>query len=661
MKPDFSNFIYNSKNKFVFAYVPKVACSNWKCIMRYMAGFENYLDTRYAHDPKISGLEYLSDKPLAMDIINNNDIKKIACVRDPYSRVLSAYINKVESRINKIGIDPIEQDVFLKITCEVDKFRKDKLDTLRFPKVNFEVFLRWIAESGSWFTNNEHWIAQSDLLHLDIVSYDLIGRFENLATDAEEILKTIRCDLKFPSQKQIKFSPTGAMDKVQVYYNEFCYNLVNSIYIKDFLNFGYAMRSVKQGTAPVSILAESNIPTINEFYRNGKKCRQISYPAGEHELHFPIMLGSFDILEGAGKNATLIKVIGTFSGPVIRTEDLKHHCIEKTWLAVDGIPIRFSIRNLTIDLSDWEPEEDTFAFKYGNLSSCAVGLYGKSFEIDNLTITNCPGSGLISIGSVKGGKKDFYKDSPEALIDNLEVINTRDHGVVFAGPHDAMLKHIIVAHSKQKGVYIIADKAVSGACDIDFIHAYATDNIAIHIHCKVKARFLQGDTGRYGGVVLGGTDQIVVEVIEAFKTRGDKDPAADSKDYYNVHVDCSEAQIGIVRIRADAGANGLHIGGFGNIINSLHVNAGGVHSDFASLNIIDPPLAVAVKGNQNKILDARIIKTQIAPIACVSETPVKRFIGKFTVESSGLIDKTTKLQPDGFLDSDIEIINYRGF
>jgi hypothetical protein len=54
---EFFNFIYMEKQSFIFVYNPKVACTNWKCILRYINGHkEDYLSARIAHNKELSGL-----------------------------------------------------------------------------------------------------------------------------------------------------------------------------------------------------------------------------------------------------------------------------------------------------------------------------------------------------------------------------------------------------------------------------------------------------------------------------------------------------------------------------------------------------------------------------------------------------------------------------
>ena len=646
MSVDYRNFIYNKEKKVVFAYVPKVACSNWKSIMRHLAGYSNYLDTKFAHDRLKSGLSYLDQEDNPEAILNDPNTKIVACVREPYSKVLSAYLNKVEQRLALLGKSETA-DHFDMVVNNIEEFRLKKLDVSKYPEINFNVFLRWLKESKTYFINDEHWRQQSKLLKIDTVNFDLLGRFESLATDAAEILDFIGSPLNFPSQKDIKFKPTGAKNKIQKYYDDECYTLVNDIYADDFINFGYPVKKPK-----IEIDSnQKNGGEITKVLLRNQEAKIIHFPAGEHIINAPIELDSFDTLSGDGKHNTVLKVIGKFEGPFIKTARLSTNCENSSWLFEEGVPVRFVIKNITLDLTGWQPIRNSYAFKYSEVSEAAIGLYGKAFEIESVSVLNCPGDGLVSIGSSRGGKKDFYLDSPEAIINNLEVINTKGNGFVFAGPHDSFLKQIIVSHCKKKGVYIVADDKFSGACDIDFIHAYATDDVAIDIDAKVKARFLQGDTGRNAGVVLAGSNKTIVDIIEVFKTRGN------STDF-SVRIECSEAQIGTIRIRSDAGASGLLIKGFGNTIDNVHVATEDIHPDFKHLNIQLEGQPLAIAGNQNTICNGRIITSHLDPIICTAEGGVRRFRGDLVLLSHKSYGLKYNITPSDFFMSNIKIENY---
>jgi len=232
----YSNFIVNDKEKVIFAYVPKVACSNWKGIMRYLNGAKDYLDTNLAHNRNLSGLKYLSDEDAPLNFLSSSKYKKYCFVRNPYTRILSAYLNKIESRIDK----PFSQsDHFAVVYQDIENFRVNYLDEKNYPSINFEVFLIWLRDSNSMYTHDEHWRTQTMLLNIVKVEFDFIGRFEDLAVDAPKMLDMLGVKIEFPTQSQIKFSPTKAKEKADIYYSPVTEKLVLDLYESDFENFAY--------------------------------------------------------------------------------------------------------------------------------------------------------------------------------------------------------------------------------------------------------------------------------------------------------------------------------------------------------------------------------------------------------------------------------------
>jgi len=242
--PILENFIYGSKAQIVFAYIPKAACSNWKCILRYLQGYSNYLDTNIFHDRKKSGLIYLSELENAEEILYNASIPKLTFVRNPYTRILSAYLNKIKPFSENESILDMN---FYQIYINIDNFRKK-----HFPKkkiVDFECFINWLYESKNCYTQNEHWIPQSTILGLDKVKFDFIGKFERFSTDVAKILKIMKCDIPFPTQKDINFPPTRANELVDYYYNSELVEKVKKIYLNDFLllNYSFDLKDCRKG------------------------------------------------------------------------------------------------------------------------------------------------------------------------------------------------------------------------------------------------------------------------------------------------------------------------------------------------------------------------------------------------------------------------------
>lgn len=238
MSMEYTNFIYNAERRVIFAYIPKVACTNWKAVMRYLAGHKNYLDNRLAHDKVNGGLHYLDLSGPERALLSDPGIRKFTVVRDPYSRALSGYLNKVAHRL-PVKPPAEGEDHFDKVLRQIDAFRAEKFDASTHPVVDFEVFLTFLRDSGSPFRNDEHWQKQSILLRWPEVKFDYIGRFENLNRDAPVILKEMGCDIPFPSQRDVRFKPTDATAQLARYFGPRTIRLVDEIFADDFNNFGY--------------------------------------------------------------------------------------------------------------------------------------------------------------------------------------------------------------------------------------------------------------------------------------------------------------------------------------------------------------------------------------------------------------------------------------
>ena len=226
-----NNFIFCKKSNIVFAYVPKVACTNWKCILRYLDGHADYLDAQIAHDRKRSGLAYLSTLPGGADLLANPDVPKLTCVRNPYTRILSAYLNKIKP----FAVDKVSPDwdpYFHMVFQEINAFRQQRHPEL--PVVSFRCFLDWLENSGNALVKNEHWIAQTEILGKGEVAFDYMGHFENLATDAPILLERMGCDIPFPSQKAVNFPSTRATELTRNYFSSIEIEQVRRIYVSDF-------------------------------------------------------------------------------------------------------------------------------------------------------------------------------------------------------------------------------------------------------------------------------------------------------------------------------------------------------------------------------------------------------------------------------------------
>ena len=249
----FDNFIFLEEQNLVFGYVPKVACTNWKVLIRRLQGHSDYGNMSIAHDREKSGFRYLSPASEAdLEILMDKNVQKIAFVRNPYSRILSAYLDKID-RINKGKNTAGNNEHFVSVYNDIVKYRERTLRNslthkvfgrfARSPKepVDFLTFLMWIRDkrSHSWLAQDEHWTPQTEILQFPSIKIDFLGRFENLASDAEVALKMMGANFDFPSQNDIGFKATGAASQMQQYYDTAHISLVDELYSSDFDAYGY--------------------------------------------------------------------------------------------------------------------------------------------------------------------------------------------------------------------------------------------------------------------------------------------------------------------------------------------------------------------------------------------------------------------------------------
>lgn len=230
----YRNFIYLKDYNFVFCYIPKVACTNWKCLFRKLSGFDDYLNAGKAHDRKNSGLIYLNEVENAQSLIDDTDNSKYCFTRNPYSRILSAYLNKVD-RLNR-NPDLLKDDYFSKLYLEIKSVGNIE------EEISFLDFLNWLVKARvmkSFGHYDEHWRNQSDILNLKEVTFDFVGRFENIQSDSERLFQLIGAGLEFPTQQDVGFPATKASDKLRRYYTDEAISLVNELYLQDFEQLEY--------------------------------------------------------------------------------------------------------------------------------------------------------------------------------------------------------------------------------------------------------------------------------------------------------------------------------------------------------------------------------------------------------------------------------------
>lgn len=224
------------KSSYIYVETPKVACSTIKKKLQEIeASLEGITlpenrPPSDIHKKALSPLLSPSDVGFEKfcEMLDDDSVIKFCFVRNPYTRTLSAFLNKID---RPKTINRQQRKIKRILGLDIDK------------KITFKQFLDAISNSTS-FDMDPHWRIQSNQLFWSCINYDFIGYFENLTQDFNQILKQIYPKLIDETNLlDVKTSPhnaTNANDKLVKFYNDENKNLVQTIYQKDFLNFNYS-------------------------------------------------------------------------------------------------------------------------------------------------------------------------------------------------------------------------------------------------------------------------------------------------------------------------------------------------------------------------------------------------------------------------------------
>lgn len=208
-------------NNYIYFAVDKVANST---IKQYL------FDIEYApvnkkvynlYDPRCSPLLSPYQLPYSADgLLCDSGLYKFAFVRNPYSRLLSCYLD----RILTLSSRPSRQ------------FRK-KLKTKEFC---FSDFVELVCSQKS-SEQNSHWRTQSKDILYDYVSFDFIGKFEHLEPDLQRLHRNLFGSDFDPVVLKNNYSPqkTSAGDKIIENYSQKLLDMVFDAYREDFEKFDY--------------------------------------------------------------------------------------------------------------------------------------------------------------------------------------------------------------------------------------------------------------------------------------------------------------------------------------------------------------------------------------------------------------------------------------
>ncbi len=231
-KGEFDNYIDISvQSSYIYVSTAKVASTSirkkLKTIEAEILGISPPQDARSIHEknvllsPSFIGFKEFSE------MLSNKKVFKFIFVRNPYTRVLSAYLDKIARKndnkarkifTQRLSLDPNED-------------------------MSFKQFLHHLKKQSPRIMD-PHWKPQTTYLFGGLIDYHFIGYFENFERDFKQMLKLIYPKFQeesFENKKKAGGHHTHSQSRLRDFYNNQTQELVYEIYKEDFYNFNYSI------------------------------------------------------------------------------------------------------------------------------------------------------------------------------------------------------------------------------------------------------------------------------------------------------------------------------------------------------------------------------------------------------------------------------------
>ncbi|WP_293089411.1 sulfotransferase family 2 domain-containing protein [Okeania sp. SIO3B5] len=198
-------YILNHQYRFVYCPIPKNASSSFKTLAIQLSNVQNKDEKilRDVHKYAQENFNLAKEGENAYQILNGNDYFKFVVVRNPWKRLVSAYVEKfVNNRIRSFT-----QMKKIKHKDTITAIYKHKGLQVDYEKsISFREFLDYLK-----FTPDEelnvHWKPQ--YLFLGNNRFDYILKLENIANDFEYLQKKLKISLSLPQRNKTNYVQTS--------------------------------------------------------------------------------------------------------------------------------------------------------------------------------------------------------------------------------------------------------------------------------------------------------------------------------------------------------------------------------------------------------------------------------------------------------------------
>lgn len=237
----FSSFVSLPK-RYLYFEVPKAGCSQMKALLRTLenappikllrgslrvSSRDLFLHAR--ENVPLPSLVELDDRT-QREVLESKNFFRFAVVRNPYTRLVSAWRNKV------LLCEPDYEDIYFCIEGHLPEWNEKK------SLVSFEQFVNYIAKNCDLATCNIHWRRQVDHVFLGAINFRCIAKLENLRQDLLAFQQHLGSAAPLSFGGSNVSAPVGDASYTQALADQ-----VYDLYRADFEAFGYDRASWPAG------------------------------------------------------------------------------------------------------------------------------------------------------------------------------------------------------------------------------------------------------------------------------------------------------------------------------------------------------------------------------------------------------------------------------
>ncbi|MGB3511323.1 MAG: tetratricopeptide repeat protein [Microcoleaceae cyanobacterium] len=190
-----SRYLVNHKHKIIYCPIPKNACTLFKTIMVEHSHYGQKYKESSQDIHAFVGRNDIEVRLTDPSYMQNPDYFKFVILRNPFKRLVSAYLNLIGKRVKPISFAcNLVKDVYRDLGMKPDIYKS----------ITFSQFIHYLVKTED-DRLNPHWRPQHTFLYLEGFQFDYIGQFENIAEVKKYVNK--KFDLKI-NEDWLKYKRT---------------------------------------------------------------------------------------------------------------------------------------------------------------------------------------------------------------------------------------------------------------------------------------------------------------------------------------------------------------------------------------------------------------------------------------------------------------------